>query len=63
MTEHLQVGIDIGGSKMLLLALAKPLRMRIDGDRQILAQIATGKDFAATNVQAEIDRLDSPFQD
>ncbi len=57
MIEHLQVGIDIGGSKMLLLALAEPLRMRIDGERQIRAQIATGRDFAAADAQAEIDRF------
>jgi predicted NBD/HSP70 family sugar kinase len=57
MTEHLQVGIDIGGSKMLLLALAEPLRMRIDGDRQIRDRIATGKDFSAADVQAEIERF------
>jgi glucokinase len=57
MTEHLQVGIDIGGSKMLLLALAEPLRMRIDGDRQIRSQISTGKDFTAVDARSEIDRF------
>jgi hypothetical protein len=49
MNEHLQVGIDIGGSKMLLLGISI--------DRQIRAQIATGKDFAAADVQAKIDRF------
>jgi glucokinase len=57
MTEYLQVGIDIGGSKMLLLALAEPLRMRIEGESQLRSQIATGKDFAAADAQAEIDRF------
>jgi glucokinase len=57
MTEHLQIGIDIGGSKMLLLALAEPLRMRIEGDRQLRSQIATGKDFAEAAAQSEIDRF------
>jgi glucokinase len=47
MTDRLQVGIDIGGSKLLALA--------IDGDRQISAQIDTGRDFAAADAQAEID--------
>jgi predicted NBD/HSP70 family sugar kinase len=57
MTEQLQVGIDIGGSKMLLLALVEPLRMRIDGERQIRSQIGTGKNFTAADVQSEIDRF------
>jgi glucokinase len=48
-TEHWQVGIDIGGSKMLLLA--------VDGDRQIRDRIVTGKDFMAADAQAEIDRF------
>jgi glucokinase len=49
MSDRWQVGIDIGGSKILFLAT--------DGDRQIRAQIATGKDFAAADAQTEIDRF------
>jgi predicted NBD/HSP70 family sugar kinase len=45
----LRVGIDIGGSKMLALA--------IDGERQIHTQITTGKDFTVANAQTEIDRF------
>jgi glucokinase len=49
MTEHLQVGIDIGGSKMLLLATSI--------DRQIRDRIDTGQNFAAADAQAEIERF------
>jgi predicted NBD/HSP70 family sugar kinase len=49
MTDCLQVGIDIGGSKMLALA--------IDRDIQHRSQITTGQDFSAADAQAEIDRF------
>lgn len=49
MTDFLQVGIDIGGSKLLALA--------IEGDTQIRSQISTGRDFAAADAQAEIERF------
>ncbi len=49
MTDFLQVGIDIGGSKLLALA--------IEGDTQIRSQISTGRDFTAADAQAEIERF------
>jgi glucokinase len=49
MTDFLQVGIDIGGSKLLALA--------IEGDTQIRSQISTGRDFAAADAQAAIERF------
>jgi glucokinase len=49
MTINLHVGIDIGGSKMLALA--------IDRNIQAGSQITTGKYFSAADAQAEIDRF------
>jgi glucokinase len=49
MTDFLQVGIDIGGSKLLALA--------IEGDTQIRSQVSTGRDFTAADAQAEIERF------
>jgi glucokinase len=49
MNNHLQVGIDIGGSKMLSLA--------IDGSSQIRSQITTGQNFSITAAQSEIEQF------
>ncbi len=49
MTDFLQVGIDIGGSKLLALA--------IEGDTQIRSQISTGRDFTVADAQAAIERF------
>jgi glucokinase len=46
MDNQIQVGIDFGGTKMLAIAIAS--------DRQYRQQIATGKDFTATEAEAAI---------
>lgn len=46
MTDCLQVGIDLGGTKMLALAIARDIQHRW--------QIPTGKDFAAADAQSSI---------
>ncbi|WP_310426451.1 ROK family protein [Chamaesiphon sp. VAR_48_metabat_135_sub] len=49
MTNQIQVGIDIGGTKMLAIAR--------DSEIQARSQITTGKDFSAADAEAEIDRF------
>jgi glucokinase len=49
MTDYLRVGIDIGGTKMLALA--------IDRDIQTRSQITTGRDFSAADAQAAIEQF------
>jgi glucokinase len=49
MTDNIQVGIDIGGTKMLAIARDKEIQAR--------SQITTGKDFSAADAQTEIDRF------
>jgi predicted NBD/HSP70 family sugar kinase len=49
MTTPLQVGIDIGGTKMLAIAR--------DTEIQARSQITTGRDFSAANAEAAIDQF------
>jgi glucokinase len=49
MTTPLQVGIDIGGTKMLSIAR--------DTEIQARSQITTGSNFSAADAEAEIDRF------
>jgi glucokinase len=49
MNNRLQVGVDIGGSKMLSLA--------IEGSSQIRSQITTGQDFSISDAQSEIEQF------
>jgi glucokinase len=50
MTEPIQIGIDIGGTKMLMVAVDK------DGIRS-REQIATGKQFSGRDAEIAIDRF------
>ncbi|PSB44055.1 ROK family protein [Chamaesiphon polymorphus] len=49
MTTPIQVGIDIGGTKMLAIARSSDIHAR--------SQITTGKDFSADDAQKAIDRF------
>jgi predicted NBD/HSP70 family sugar kinase len=49
MKNRLRVGIDLGGTKMLAIAISP--------DRQHRQQIVTGKDFAATDAEAAISQF------
>ena len=49
MTNQIQIGIDIGGTKMLVIAR--------DTDIQARSQITTGRDFSIADAEAEIDRF------
>jgi glucokinase len=49
MTNRIQVGIDIGGTKMLAIAR--------DSEIQARSQITTCRDFSAADAEAEIDRF------
>jgi predicted NBD/HSP70 family sugar kinase len=49
MTMPMQIGIDIGGSKMLAIAR--------NPDIQARSQLPTGKDFSAVDAQTEIERF------
>jgi hypothetical protein len=48
---RLQVGIDLGDTKMLAISISP--------DRQHRCQIDTGKDFAAADAEAAIARIDT----
>jgi glucokinase len=50
MTNFLQIGIDIGGTKMLTIANQHT-------EIQARSQISTGKEFTATDAQTAIDRF------
>lgn len=50
MTNLIQVGIDIGGTKMLAIAYQH-------AEIQTRSQISTGKDFTAADAQTEIERF------
>jgi predicted NBD/HSP70 family sugar kinase len=49
MTNHIQIGIDIGGTKMLAIAIGTDIDTRW--------QIPTGKDFSAADAQTAIEHF------
>jgi glucokinase len=49
MTDRLQIGIDLGGTKMLAIACDRQIQHRW--------QLPTGKDFTAAKAQAAIERF------
>ena len=46
---QIQVGVDIGGTKMLLLAQGEDFRDRV--------QLDTGRDFSGTDAEIAIDKF------